>query len=39
MGKYTNGVVFNAIAWATVIIMGLLTVISTIQSVIPGAGS
>jgi Mn2+/Fe2+ NRAMP family transporter len=39
MGAYTNGVVFNAIAWATVVIVGLLTVVSTVQSLVPGTGS
>lgn len=39
MGPHTNGIVFNAIAWATVVVVGLLTVVSTIQSVVPGAGS
>jgi NRAMP (natural resistance-associated macrophage protein)-like metal ion transporter len=39
MGEYTNGVVFNAIAWATVVIVGLLTVISTLQAIFPALGS
>ena len=36
MGKYTNGVAFNTIAWATVILVSLLTVVSTIQLVLGG---
>ena len=39
MGDWTNNVVFNAIAWATVIIVGFLTVVSTIQQVFPSLGS
>ncbi|MGP6158449.1 MAG: Nramp family divalent metal transporter [Vulcanimicrobiaceae bacterium] len=31
MGTYVNGIAFNVIAWATVIIVGGLTVVSTIQ--------
>lgn len=38
MGAYTNGIIFNTIAWATVVIVGLLTVISTVQSLLPGPG-
>jgi NRAMP (natural resistance-associated macrophage protein)-like metal ion transporter len=33
MGTYTNGVAFNAIAWATVVIVGVLTVVSTLQQI------
>jgi NRAMP (natural resistance-associated macrophage protein)-like metal ion transporter len=39
MGDYTNGLIFNAIAWATVIIVGLLTVISTLQGIVPSLSS
>jgi NRAMP (natural resistance-associated macrophage protein)-like metal ion transporter len=39
MGTYVNGVFFNAIAWATVIIVGVLTVVSTIQTVFQGNGA
>ena len=39
MGEWTNNVFFNVIAWATVIIVGVLTVISTIQQFFPSAGS
>ncbi len=35
MGTWTNGVIFNTIAWATVIIVGVLTVVSTIQQFFP----
>ena len=38
MGTYVNGPIVNAIAWATVVIVGLLTLISTAQSLIPGSG-
>jgi NRAMP (natural resistance-associated macrophage protein)-like metal ion transporter len=38
MGAWTNGLIFNVIAWATVIIVGLLTVISTIQQMLPSSG-
>jgi hypothetical protein len=36
-----NGLAFNGIAWATVVIVGLLTIISTIQTIVSGntAGS
>ena len=39
MGKYTNSVLFNIVAWATVIIVGLLTVVSTLQLFFPSLGS
>jgi NRAMP (natural resistance-associated macrophage protein)-like metal ion transporter len=41
MGTYVNGLAFNGIAWATVVIVGLLTIISTIQTIVSGntAGS
>ena len=38
MGTYVNGVSFNIIAWATVIIMGGLTIASTIALFL-GAGT
>jgi NRAMP (natural resistance-associated macrophage protein)-like metal ion transporter len=38
MGKYVNGPIVNAIAWGTVIVVGLLTLISTAQSLMPGSG-
>jgi Mn2+/Fe2+ NRAMP family transporter len=39
MGRWTNSRTFNIIAWATVIIVGLLTVVSTAQIVFPQLGS
>lgn len=38
MGKWTNNVAFNTIAWATAAIVGVLTVISTIQLIFPSIG-
>ena len=38
MGRYTNNVLFNVIAWATVIVVGGLTVVSTVQSAMSGGG-
>ncbi|MHB8463201.1 MAG: NRAMP family divalent metal transporter, partial [Vulcanimicrobiaceae bacterium] len=35
MGKYVNGPVFNTIAWATVVIVALLTLVSTAQIIFP----
>ena len=39
MGKYTNGLIFNVIAWGTVVIVGVLTLISTLQLIFPSLGS
>jgi len=39
MGTYVNGLAFNIIAWATVIIVGALTVVSTIQSLFAPAAA
>jgi Mn2+/Fe2+ NRAMP family transporter len=39
MGKYVNGLFFNIIAWSTVIIVGGLTLVSALQSFVPGLGS
>ncbi len=39
MGKWTNGYAFNIIAWGTVIIVGALTVVSTIQIIVPSLSS
>ncbi|HEV3090099.1 MAG TPA: Nramp family divalent metal transporter [Candidatus Cybelea sp.] len=39
MGKWTNSRAFNVIAWATVIIVGALTLVSTAQIVFPSLGS
>ncbi|MHB8146296.1 MAG: Nramp family divalent metal transporter [Vulcanimicrobiaceae bacterium] len=38
MGTWTNGVFFNIVAWATVIVVGLLTVVSTLQTIFPALG-
>jgi len=34
MGAYVNNLAFNVIAWATVVIVGALTVVSTIQTIL-----
>ncbi|HTZ55451.1 MAG TPA: Nramp family divalent metal transporter [Candidatus Acidoferrum sp.] len=39
MGKWTNGIAFNIIAWTTVVIVAVLTGISTIQTIFPGLES
>ncbi len=39
MGRWTNNLAFNTIAWATVIVVAVLTVISTVQIVFPQIGS
>jgi Mn2+/Fe2+ NRAMP family transporter len=40
MGTYVNGLAFNIIAWAAVIIVGGLTLISTIQLILaPGTAA
>ncbi|GAC1495366.1 MAG: Nramp family divalent metal transporter [Vulcanimicrobiaceae bacterium] len=39
MGTYTNNLAFNIIAWATVIIVGVLTLISTVQQVLQPTGT
>jgi NRAMP (natural resistance-associated macrophage protein)-like metal ion transporter len=39
MGTWTNSRTFNVIAWATVVIVGALTVVSTVQVVFPSLGS
>ncbi|HEY4744228.1 MAG TPA: divalent metal cation transporter, partial [Desulfuromonadaceae bacterium] len=36
MGRYTNGPTFNIIAWLTVVIMVVLTVVMTIDIAFPG---
>ena len=38
MGSYTNNLLFNIIAWATAIIVGGLTIVSTIQLFFTSAG-
>jgi Mn2+/Fe2+ NRAMP family transporter len=39
MGTWTNNVAFNVIAWATVVIVAVLTAISTLQTIFPQIGS
>jgi NRAMP (natural resistance-associated macrophage protein)-like metal ion transporter len=39
MGKWTNGPLFNVIAWTTAVIVGILTVVSTAQLIFPSLGS
>ncbi len=36
MGRYTNNLAFNVIAWSTVIVVGGLTVVSTVQTALSG---
>jgi Mn2+/Fe2+ NRAMP family transporter len=36
MGDYVNGPVFNIIAWLTVVIMIMLTIVMTVDMAIPG---
>lgn len=39
MGRYVNNFAFNAIAWATVIVVGMLTIVSTLQTLLQGSGT
>lgn len=39
MGAWANGPIFNVIAWATVVIVAVLTVVSTVQGLLPQGGS
>ncbi|HVN69076.1 MAG TPA: Nramp family divalent metal transporter [Candidatus Binatia bacterium] len=39
MGRYVNGPVTNVIAWATIVVVAVLTVVSTAQIVFPSLGS
>lgn len=39
MGVWTNGPAFNVIAWATVAVVGALTLVSTAQIIFPALGS
>jgi Mn2+/Fe2+ NRAMP family transporter len=39
MGSWTNGRIFNTIAWTTVIVVGALTIFSTVQIIFPALGS
>lgn len=36
MGRYVNNLAFNVIAWATVVVVSALTVVSTIQTIVGG---
>ncbi|HZV78273.1 MAG TPA: Nramp family divalent metal transporter [Candidatus Binatus sp.] len=38
MGRYTNGWLFNVIAWGTVVIVSGLTLVSTLQQIFPSLG-
>ena len=38
MGKYTNGKLFNLIAWSTTIIMSILTVLLVVTTIFPLLG-
>jgi Mn2+/Fe2+ NRAMP family transporter len=38
MGDYTNNLVSNIVSWATVIIVSVLTLISTLQLIFPNLG-
>jgi NRAMP (natural resistance-associated macrophage protein)-like metal ion transporter len=38
MGKYTNSKFFNIIAWATTIIMSILTILLVVTTLFPGMG-
>jgi Mn2+/Fe2+ NRAMP family transporter len=38
MGKYTNGKIFNIIAWTTTIIMSILTLLLVVTTLFPGFG-
>ena len=37
MGDYTNGRAYNVVAWATVALLVVLTVMMVVTSVLPGA--
>ena len=39
MGAWTNNLAFNVIAWATAIIVGVLTLVFTVQIVFPSLGT
>ncbi len=39
MGRWTNGVFFNVVAWTTVVIVGLLTVFYTVTQIFPSLGA
>jgi NRAMP (natural resistance-associated macrophage protein)-like metal ion transporter len=35
MGAFTNNIIFNVIAWTTVVVVGALTIISVVTSLVP----
>jgi len=37
MGEFTNGRAYNLVAWATVVVLVVLTVLMVVTSVLPGA--
>ena len=39
MGSWTNNRIFNVIAWSTVVIVAVLTIVSTLQTIFPHIGS
>ncbi len=39
MGSWTNGPLFNIIAWTTTVVVGALTVVFTLQTIFPSLGS
>jgi NRAMP (natural resistance-associated macrophage protein)-like metal ion transporter len=39
MGTWTNNLAFNVIAWGTTVIVGVLTVVFTVQLIFPSLGS
>jgi NRAMP (natural resistance-associated macrophage protein)-like metal ion transporter len=38
MGRWTNNVAFNIIAWTTVVVVSVLTLVSTVQTILPQIG-
>ncbi len=39
MGEHVNGLVYNVLAWATVVIVGVLTLVSVVETAFPQLGS
>lgn len=39
MGSWTNRPAFNVVAWATTVIVGVLTIVFTVQQIFPSVGS
>ena len=37
MGEFTNGRAYDAVAWATVAVLVVLTILMVVTSVLPGA--